>query len=66
MRDLKTFKRCAYCMRVNRENLSACKAFVDFWDDHVIIPRASHHVPCIDILFNIQYIHSMNSQYCFQ
>ena len=21
-----------------RENLSACKAFVDFWDDHVIIP----------------------------
>ena len=25
-------------MRVTRENLSACKAFVDFWDDHVIIP----------------------------
>ena len=31
-------KRCACCMRVTRENLSACKAFVDFWDDHVIIP----------------------------
>ena len=25
-------------MRVTRENLSACKAFVDFWEDHVIIP----------------------------
>ena len=25
-------------MRVTRGNLSACKAFVDFWDDHVIIP----------------------------
>ena len=24
---------------MTRENLSACKAFVDFWDDHVIIPR---------------------------
>ena len=31
-------KRCTCCMRVTRENLSACKAFVDFWDDHVIIP----------------------------
>ena len=31
-------KRCACCMRVTRENLSACKAFVDFWDDHLIIP----------------------------
>ena len=26
-------------MRVTRENFSACTAFVDFWDDHVIIPR---------------------------
>ena len=26
-------------MRVTRENLSACKALVDFWDDHVIIPN---------------------------
>ena len=25
-------------MRVTRENLNACKAFVDFWEDHVIIP----------------------------
>ena len=25
-------------MRVTRENLSTCKALVDFWDDHVIIP----------------------------
>ena len=25
-------------MRVTRENLSACMAFEDFWDDHVIIP----------------------------
>ena len=25
-------------MRVTQENLSACKAFVDSWDDHVIIP----------------------------
>ena len=25
-------------MRVTRENLSACKTFADFWDDHVIIP----------------------------
>ena len=24
-------------MRLTQENLSACKAFVDFWDDHVII-----------------------------
>ena len=39
-RDLKTFKlkRCACCIRVTRENLNACKAFVDFWEDHVIIP----------------------------
>ena len=38
--DLKTFKlkRCPCCMRVTRENLSACKAFVDFWGDHAIIP----------------------------
>ena len=26
-------------MRVTRENFSARTAFVDFWDDHVIIPR---------------------------
>ena len=25
-------------MRMTRENLSTCKAVVDFWDDHVIIP----------------------------
>ena len=25
-------------MRLTRENLSAYKALVDFWDDHVIIP----------------------------
>ena len=25
-------------MRVTRENLNACKAFVDFWEDQVIIP----------------------------
>ena len=31
-------KRCACCMRVTQENLSACKVFVDSWDDHVIIP----------------------------
>ena len=39
-RDLKAFKLkcCTCCMHLTRENLSACKAFVDFWDDHVIIP----------------------------
>ena len=25
-------------MCVTREHLNACKAFVDFWEDHVIIP----------------------------
>ena len=25
-------------MHMTGENFSACKAFVDFWDDHVIIP----------------------------
>ena len=24
---------------MTRENLNACKAFVDFWEDHVIIPN---------------------------